>query len=350
MIGRLMRACALGLLGLWLALATGCGHERTEPGGDLGTLSVPLLAGTPDGHIYRLRGATILVAGPVETSFETEVRGDAFRYTTTLPIGEYTVELVDGWYLERRPPGATAWTAIEAALTSPAIVAVSISRDATSTVTFSFFDDQMVSLGDGQLDVNISVSNECDPVLQNCPSGQKCAPVLVSDQTYERVTACVADGTVEPGSAELCEETLDVGSSDSCAAGSVCLSGDCRPTCTLGAGTCNCSSNTGHFADRENVGLCMCDLLQQDCGPGRACYYHGTGISLCVQDASAEVNKQVGDPCSYLNECPAGSQCANDQDGQYRCTSFCDTNNPSCPSGTLCTQIEETSSVGLCAY
>lgn len=118
-------------------------QQQTE-----GTLRLPLISPAPDGKVYRLVGATFTIAGP-QTVNLTDTSADTVQ--TTLQAGAYTIQLGNGWRMERvDAPG----TAVPVQLLSPNPLPLFVTKDETSVVRFQF-----KLPGDGAADVGIKVDD-----------------------------------------------------------------------------------------------------------------------------------------------------------------------------------------------
>jgi hypothetical protein len=119
--------------------------EQPQPQAE-GTLRLPLISPAPDGKVYRLVGATFTITGP-QTFTITDTSADTVY--TTLQAGAYTIQLGDGWRMERTDaPG----TAVPAQLLSPNPLPLLVTKDELSMVRFQF-----KLAGDGAADVGIKV-------------------------------------------------------------------------------------------------------------------------------------------------------------------------------------------------
>lgn|GEM_PF-3038395 len=119
-------------------LASGCASAdvpRGERSGDFGTLTLALRAET-GGVEYRLRNATITIAGPEVVELSTEDDPDALVHTVALAPGEYDLFLGDGWRLEREGPAG--FEDVEAALVSANPRTVSVVSGEEASRAFDF--------------------------------------------------------------------------------------------------------------------------------------------------------------------------------------------------------------------
>jgi hypothetical protein len=187
----------------------------------------------------------------------------------------------------------------------------------------------------------------CDLFVQDCPDGQKCAPVITDGGSAWNEARCVpVNGDGQPGDDCVAESVVD--GLDDCAKGAMCWDVDDQ-----GNGTCfeQCSGSArAPFC--ANMGLCTisgdgvlnlclptCSPLLQDCKVGDACYPvidHFT----CAPDSSGDAG-QVNDPCEFVNVCDPGLMCADagfvgagcPEGATGCCTPFCDLSKPAaCPN------------------
>lgn len=118
--------------------------------------------------------------------------------------------------------------------------------------------------------------------------------------------------------------------------------GECTPNCDgreCGndgcGGTCGSGCPTGSPC---TAGKCEssgdnCTKVGATCGGGDGCYYDGSG-PVCMTAGT----KDIGDSCSDINECKAGSTCL-DQGGVMNCYGVCPSPN-TCTGGGECTDTE----------
>lgn len=213
---------------------------------------------------------------------------------------------------------------------------------------------------------------QCDPMLQDCPRGQKCNIYSNDGGSAYNAARCVPLDDDPDLPDESCTfEDWPLSGLDSCAAGSVCAwvdvdtgLGVCQPMCEGRANAPGC-------ADEDRVcriggdaipAFCMkaCSPLEDDCPAGLACYLQWQPY-VCSGDFS-EPDAAALDECDYANQCPAGTACAVADtvgvcpDGAERCcASFCDLQAPDCPTPLNCAPYfgeapapEGLESVGLC--
>lgn len=190
---------------------------------------------------------------------------------------------------------------------------------------------------------------DCDPLAQDCPEGQKCAPFDGGSGTWDD-TRCVpvVPNPKQPGEPCSAPEGPQAGVDD-CAEGSVCwkvdpdtLLGTCVAQC-IGAydmPACEDPQTQCLLSNSNALTLCLpsCDPLELDCPPGDTCLQAGSqSVFICVPDASG-AEGQAFDPCMLVNSCDPGLFCANpaladecDPQRSGCCLSFCDLDMAQCP-------------------
>lgn len=186
--------------------------------------------------------------------------------------------------------------------------------------------------------------DECDAWLQDCPTGQKCAPYYSGGggSSWDAWRCVDLDPTPEEVGSS-CHVTGDFNSGeDDCEIGAVCWDADpvtFEGTCVaLCAGspqspTCAAGMNCTVLNDGQlNICLPDCDPLLQDCGSGDTCIpLFSTDRFICVLDASG-AEGQAFDDCEYANACDPGFICATTESASECspmasgcCIPFCDT-------------------------
>lgn len=191
---------------------------------------------------------------------------------------------------------------------------------------------------------------DCDPWLQDCPEGFKCAHAWEED---EPTTKCVEVS----GEAKQLNETCSVVGSmwtgfDDCDFGLSCQFvnedgvGTCvalcdgtpeEPSCAEGSICQVCG------ADCPSLCLRTCDPLNpQTCGETELCTPNNNGNFVCTFAGKPENQGAYGSPCEFVNECAEGFACVerevfdNCETGSC-CTPYCNLNedNP-CPNELEC--------------
>jgi hypothetical protein len=148
------RMLFLGLLGVPLA-TTSCGTSAVHQ--DVGgSLRMPLTAVSASGRLYRLRNATFDITGTQSSSISSETDPGAQDLVATLPKGSYSIQLRDGWSMERQSDAG--FLAVDATLTSSSAVMFAINDAQVTNVAFRFaVAGDVVVVGNGTLDVGINV-------------------------------------------------------------------------------------------------------------------------------------------------------------------------------------------------
>lgn len=155
---RWYRSPAALVAALAACLAVACmGGGSDEANAPTGSLSMQL-ATEVNGTTYRLSGARFDVFGPVDASFDSDDDPDLTAITATLPRGDYSILLRDGWRLLRQSSPEAGFEPVEAALTSDNPRLFSINEGETTRVAYVFeTNGVVVDLGDGFLEVAIEV-------------------------------------------------------------------------------------------------------------------------------------------------------------------------------------------------
>ncbi len=158
----------------------------------------------------------------------------------------------------------------------------------------------------------------CDPWLQDCPEGEKCAAWAADGGNSWNATKCVpVIGDGQPG--EPCSTVGGgVSGNDDCAKGAMCWEvsaenvGVCVALCTgsWNDPTCAGKFDCWHLNSEGSVNICLpaCDALLQDCPGGDLCLPIDDTF-VCVLDASGDEG-QAFDPCEFANACDPGLVCA----------------------------------------
>jgi hypothetical protein len=204
---------------------------------------------------------------------------------------------------------------------------------------------------------DVPAANSCDPWLQDCPEGEKCAAYQMGDTWDANKCVPVMGEGVE---GDECTYDGALAGTDTCAVGHMCYYtnmdgvGTCIPQCegSADAGTCpvgfNCSiSNNGSLI------LCVydCNPLLQDCAPAETgCFWDG---ALFNCDPAGDIPE--GGVCAYINDCSPGQICLDatavpNCAGSACCGAYCDIDEPVCLiEGTECTTFwdEGTAPPGL---
>jgi hypothetical protein len=150
---------------LLLAAALG-GCVAADTDDSFGHIDLALVGQAGDGTAYRLRDASIAVAGPTGTlTFATEDDPDRTAITRRLATGTYALELGGSWRLERLA-GTTA-TPVTATLLSSNPQSFTIDTDALTRVSLRFgVPGGEVQLGEGDLAIGVDVDVLPEPQIQ----------------------------------------------------------------------------------------------------------------------------------------------------------------------------------------
>jgi hypothetical protein len=148
----------LGWSTLLITAAVGCG-EGAPRRNEMGNLALPL--GTEvNGVAYRLTDFVFVVDGP--STFSISSPHDEPILVRELPAGDYQVELLDGWRMEREV--SSGFERIDAALTSANPLPVTIDGGATTRAVFSFDTDGLpIHFGPGSLEIQLDISDSSNP-------------------------------------------------------------------------------------------------------------------------------------------------------------------------------------------
>jgi len=242
------------LVGLALALA-GCAGEAAEG------IRVPLSGSGASGTVYVLEGARFRIRGPRNQTLNGDDAPGAV-VSAGLPVGAYTVELLDGWRLVRLPDG----TPMEATLSSPNPQDATVSPGMRASVVFVFdvMGESVAMTGDGDLDIGFEVREDAAVmgadagaadggaavgVCAGQPAGTVCRPAMGPcdlEEVCDGIGAeCPADALAPAGTS--CGPGLECDGGSMCVDVNECLvdNGGCDP-----AATC---TNTVGGRDRKSV-------------------------------------------------------------------------------------------------
>ncbi len=187
-------------------------------------------------------------------------------------------------------------------------------------------------------------STECDPLLQDCPEGEKCTAWVKGDGQAWNANKCVkVMGDGAPGEPCTAPEGGTTGIDD-CGFGAMCWDvgendiGTCVAMCTGEPGDVKCPpAFSCAIADDGILFLCFpwCDPLGDDCTAGYACIPMD-GTFGCFLNEAAQVN----DICVSANACAQGLLCiesamasaACDAQAPGCCQPYCELPNGLCPN------------------
>jgi len=110
---------------------------------------------------YRLNKATFTISGPTLAKPRVVVPpADEAVHTEILPIGSYSIQLSNGWSLEKRGPAEKAFSPIAAQLVTPNPLSFEVTGKTPADAFFGFVTTSGdVSLGSGSVNIRIGVQN-----------------------------------------------------------------------------------------------------------------------------------------------------------------------------------------------
>jgi hypothetical protein len=196
---------------------------------------------------------------------------------------------------------------------------------------------------DASSDLDGDASGRCDPLLQNCPSGEACYWADLGEFRCSPAGGlplyhpCRAVAQCSPGDGCHLDDRLDFYCTAYC--DYLNLGGEADPRCESHE---LCASWDGA------IGICIgiCDPRQQACPEGQGCYAIEGGADLCFPVA---VGAEVGQACVRQNDCIAGAQCVEDV-----CRRLCDYEqfpgafDPVCQPAQTCTGPSGSPEIGYC--
>ncbi len=235
---------------------------------------------------------------------------------------------------------------IDAALTPDAAI-----PDAAAPDAFSFLDaavtdarvvDAFVFMDAGFTFMDAAVACTLVAPQTGC-TGMACD--LVGDRNM-----CRANGTQLHG--QPCGVGVD------CVAGATCLSDDrCHQFCVSGGAACpnsgTCSINVIGSMSQTLANACadprpICDVLQQNCAVGSACYIDSSTAFHCYNTVGALAENSV---CTAVNDCVKPLSCVDLGSG-FRCHKPCDRTAAAgangCRAGQTCSNAGLGAFVGIC--
>jgi hypothetical protein len=186
--------------------------------------------------------------------------------------------------------------------------------------------------------IEMGAESTCDPWLQDCPEGEKCAAYSAGGDTWDANKCVMVTGTAQTG--DPCTYNGADFGTDDCDVGYMCYYtneesvGICVPLCSgtpdnpLCEEMFNCSvSNDGSLL------LCLysCDPLLQDCTQeGAGCFWDGAQFNC---DPAGDI--PTNEPCGYINDCLPGHLCLDAAAlpncvGAACCSAWCDLAEPQC--------------------
>lgn len=182
----------------------------------------------------------------------------------------------------------------------------------------------------------------CDFWEQDCPPGEKCAPVATLGPHWDD-HRCVPIHDDPATTGEPCSVFGNATDGiDTCDAMSMCfkvqqdtLEGTCFAFCQGSENNPVCPPQSQCFLTGDGiVNICIpqCDPLGDDCNDNEVCVDQGPDFS-CILDASMGLGL-YGAPCSFANTCNSGLYCADPEfvpgceDENGCCNAFCDLDQP----------------------
>ncbi len=192
----------------------------------------------------------------------------------------------------------------------------------------------------------------CDPILQDCAAGQKCALIVMDTGAQTGTVGCALNGDKAVG--QSCSQPSMVGASDDCVSGSHCVFGTCHEMCVIGTSPCAAGGCVGVNNLEMQFDICLpnCDPLLQNCGAGDGCYLTGDGPVCAAVVGAGGAGVPPGGSCTSLNDCQAGSGCFNTPG---TCLKYCNfslypnVRDPDyCALGEVCGGIVDEDTYGVC--
>jgi hypothetical protein len=202
--------------------------------------------------------------------------------------------------------------------------------------------------GDHLFQFDLSIGSTCDVLRQNCPCGQKCAPV--GEELH-----CVPVRADQAAPGEPC--TVDRLEHDDCTPGATCVGPGfnnfptCVPLCDVDGVGCPADTQCvpGPGTTALDYGLCLraCDPLQPECPVGEECsqllpgwFADTTSPFVCMPEDDAS---ELFAPCNLPIDCAAGLACTGETPEPCGpdvlfgcCTPYCDLDAPNCPDPLAC--------------
>lgn len=214
-----------------------------SPDATPGSLRMGVAGQDADGNYYRLRSGSIDVSGPTFVTFDTEVDPNTTEYISMdVPTGDYTLQLQPGWWVEQWEPLSDQSFPVDAFLISENPASATVSELSTAIVTYTFYVQGVgpISLGDGDLAVDVEFETDapsCDPNAQDCVNGLSCTLTDFASAEFE----CGPDGFT-PSYLD-CYGAFDCEMDHACVPATqnfYCAFGEdcCVPTCDLAAPAC----------------------------------------------------------------------------------------------------------------
>lgn len=229
----------------------------------------------------------------------------------------------------------------------------------TSTTTLEGTDDSSTSTGIAETGpcwaaitcehtTGGGVQFACDPVAQDCDSGEVCVWWANDGGTIWNSTRCVdAPATPAPVGAPCTAEGSAVSGIDDCGPGALCfwvdpdtLVGECVAYCDPETSESACPRGTRcHSWEPENMAACLpdCDPLNTACS-NAGCVPTRQGFACLPQQLGGDTPFEL---CEVTNGCAPGQSCVDAKrlpacTWDRCCSPYCDLRLPTCPEGTTC--------------
>ena len=166
---RLLYLLSMALLG---ALTLSCDTDDGRREANLGQVRLSLRGAAPDGTEYNLERARFVIRrGPEEVDLDGDTADTVL--VVDLPMGAYTIQLLDGWVMHVRELGHD-WEPVEAVLVPPNPAPLMVEDQMLTDVVFRFqVDDQVIQMGYGRVRITIEVEEvggggPCTPEPEIC--------------------------------------------------------------------------------------------------------------------------------------------------------------------------------------
>ncbi len=282
--------------------------------------------------------AGLLMANPACGSKDETTASDSANNTTDGTTGDPTAgPTTDGMTSSTNDP-----------TTTDGMTTVAPTTDEPTTTT----DDPTETTNPFLIDPDMMMLNQCDPTSQNCPDGQKCTAVSMTEGEPWAINVCVdVNGSGQVG--DPCDiEGGKYTGVDNCDVGFICLltddegfGGTCTEFCDSNM-ECPQSGNECEVYNDGSLPICLgtCDPLVQDCPDGQGCYRGGGGTTFVCFKVTGE--SAQGEECGYINQCLAGFNCSAPDSVEGCpggvngcCSSFCDLSDPD--PNAVCVGSEE---------
>jgi hypothetical protein len=182
-----MRTRIMGAVVL-AALSSACGGAQPDESVAKGTVKMPLTT-TAGSNSYRLDPALFTVAGPENVVLDGS---NVDVLETSLDVGNYTIELNDGWVMQQLIGGM--FQPIDAELLSMNPQSFTIEEFAVTNVSFRFrVGDGEIVFGKGSLEVSLEVVSTFSGPRTNVDPAELAGWTLCYADTYDNVSTSLAD-------------------------------------------------------------------------------------------------------------------------------------------------------------